>query len=75
MIIGQYINMLGYKYNTLEEAQASLEIVNTYFGLPCGDDCLRWTDIEEGDGFWYMSADRLDEVLGEPVEIEIETEI
>jgi hypothetical protein len=75
MIIGQYINMLGYKYNTLEEAQASLEIVNTYFGLPCGDDCLRWTDIEEGNGFWYMSADRLDEVLGEPVEIEIETEI
>lgn len=75
MIIGQYINMLGYKYNTLEEAKASLEIVNTYFGLPCGDDCLRWTDIEEGDGFWYMSADRLDEVLGEPVEIEIETEI
>jgi hypothetical protein len=67
--------MLGYKYNTLEEAQASLEIVNTYFGLPCGDDCLRWTDIEEGNGFWYMSADRLDEVLGEPVEIEIETEI
>jgi hypothetical protein len=67
--------MLGYKYNTLEEAQASLEIVNTYFGLPCGDDCLRWTDIEQGNGFWYMSADRLDEVLGEPVEIEIDTEI
>jgi len=37
--------MVGYKYNTLEEAEASLEIVNTFFGLPCGDDCLRWTDI------------------------------
>jgi hypothetical protein len=66
--------MVGYKYNTLEEAEASLEIVNTYFGLPCGET-LNWTDIQEGDGFWYISADRLDEVLGEPVEIELQTEI
>jgi hypothetical protein len=29
--------MLGYKYNTLEEAEASLDIVNTYFELPCGE--------------------------------------
>ena len=63
--------MVGYKYNTLEDAEASLEIVNTFFGLPCGDDCLRWTDIQEGNGFWYLSADRLEEVLGEPVEIEL----
>lgn len=63
--------MVGYKYNTLAEAEASLEIVNTFFGLPCGEDCLRWTNIQEGDGFWYMSAERLEEVLGEPVEIEI----
>ena len=63
--------MVGYKYNTLEEVEASLEIVNTFFGLPCGDDCLRWTDIQEGNGFWYLSAERLEEVLGEPVEIEL----
>jgi len=63
--------MVGYKYNTLEEAEASLEIVNTFFGLPCGDDCLRWTDIQEGNGFWYLSAERLEEVLGDPVEIEL----
>jgi len=62
--------MLGYKYNTLEEAEASLDIVNTYFELPCGET-LNWTNIEKGDGFWYMSADRLEEVLGEPVIIEI----
>ena len=61
--------MVGYKYNTLEDAEASLEIVNTFFGLPCGDDCLRWTDIQEGNGFWYLSAERLEEVLGEPVEL------
>ena len=59
-----------YKYDTLEEAQSSLEIVNTYFGLPCGET-LNWTDIQEGDGFWYLSGDRLEEVLGEPVEIEL----
>ena len=57
-----------YKYNTLEEAQVSLEIVNTFFGLPCGET-LNWTNIEEGDGFWYLQADRLDEVLGQPVEL------
>ena len=62
--------MVGYKYNTLEEAEASLEIVNTFFGMPCGET-LRWTDIEEGNGFWYLSAERLEEVLGEPVIIEI----
>ena len=52
-----------YKYNTLEEAQASLEIVNNYFGLPCGET-LRWTEVQEGDGFWFLQADRLEEVLG-----------
>jgi hypothetical protein len=51
-----------YKYNTLEEAQASLEIVNTFFGLPCGET-LNWTDIQEGDGYWFLQADRLEEVL------------
>lgn len=66
--------MLGYKYNTLEEAQESLAIVNTYFELPCGET-LDWTNIEEGEGFWYLSADRLEEVLGEPIEIELQTEI
>ena len=57
-----------YKYDTLEEAEASLEIVNTYFGLPCGET-LNWTDVKEGDGYWFLQADRLEEVLGEPTEI------
>jgi len=57
-----------YKYNTYEEAQTALNIVNAYFGLPCGET-LNWTNIEEGDGFWYLSADRLEEVLGQPIEL------
>ena len=60
--------LIMYKYNTLEEAEASLEIVNTFFGLPCGET-LNWTDIQEGDGFWFLQADRLEEVLGQPVEL------
>jgi len=57
-----------YTYNTLEEAQSALDIVNTYFGLPCGET-LNWTNIEQGNGFWYLQADRLEEVLGQPVEL------
>lgn len=62
--------VVGYKYDTLEEAEASLQIVNAYFELPCGET-LNWTDVQEGDGFWYLSADRLEEVLGVPVIIEL----
>ncbi len=54
--------LIMYKYNTYEEAQTSLEIVNTFFGLPCGET-LNWTDIQEGDGYWFLQADRLEEVL------------
>jgi len=57
------LTMEEYRYNTYEEAQVALDTVNAYFGLPCGET-LNWTSIEEGDGYWYLKADRLDEVLG-----------
>ncbi len=60
---------MEYRYNTLEEAQSALDTVNAYFGLPCGET-LNWTNVQVGDGFWYLSADRLEEVLGVPVIIE-----
>jgi len=56
--------MKEYRYNTYEEAEIALETVNTFFGLPCGEDCLKWTEIQEGDGYWYLQADRLEEILG-----------
>jgi len=59
-----------YKYNTLEEAEIALEQVNTYFGLPSGNT-LRWTDIEQYQDFWYLSGDRINEVLGEPTIFEM----
>jgi len=62
--------VVGYKYNILEEAEIALETVNTFFGLPCGET-LNWTNVQEGNGFWYLSADRLEEVLGVPVIIEL----
>jgi len=55
--------MEKYIFNTYEEAQTALNTVNAYFGLPCGET-LRWTDIEQGDGFWFLEAERLEEVLG-----------
>ena len=55
--------MVEYKYKTYSEAQTALDTVNAYFGLPCGEDCLTWTEIQEGDGYWFLSADRLEEVL------------
>lgn len=60
--------MEEYKYNTIQEAQEALEIVNTYFGLPCGET-LNWTNIQEGYGYWFLQADRLEEVLGKTVNI------
>jgi len=62
--------MVGYKYNTLEEAEIALEQANEYFKLPC-DGTLRWTDIQEIDGFWYLAGEGAEEVLGEPVIIEV----
>lgn len=56
--------MVEYKYNTYAEAKTALDTVNAYFGLPCGDDCLTWTNIQIGIGYWFLSADRLEEVLG-----------
>jgi hypothetical protein len=55
--------MEKYIFNTYEEAQIALNTVNAYFGLPCGET-LNWTDIQEGDGFWFLESDRLGEVLG-----------
>jgi len=60
--------MVEYRYNTLEEAQSALDTVNAYFGLPCGET-LTWTKVKIGDGYWFLEADRLEEVLGEPVEL------
>ena len=57
------LTMKEYKYNTYTEAQAALDIVNNFFGLPCGNDCLTWTDIQVGDGYWFLQADRLEEIL------------
>ena len=56
--------MKKYIYYTLEEAQSALDTVNLYFGLPCGDDCLTWTNIQEEEDYWFLQADRLEEVLG-----------
>lgn len=64
------MDIVGYKYNTLEEAEIALGQASAYFNLPCGET-LRWTDIQEGNGFWYLVGEGVEEILGEPVIIEI----
>jgi len=59
---------MEYKYNTYEEAQTVLDTVNAYFGLPCGET-LTWTEVQEGNGYWFLQADRLEEVLGQLIEL------
>jgi hypothetical protein len=54
--------MEEYRYNTYEEAQTALDTVNAYFELPSGGT-LTWTEIQEGDGYWFLQADRLEETL------------
>lgn len=53
-----------YIYATLEEAEEALLLVNNYFGLPCGTDCLSWTQVEEENGYYYLEAQQLSEALG-----------
>ena len=55
--------MKKYIYYTLEEAQSALDTVNLYFELPCGET-LNWTNIQEEEYYWFLQADRLEEVLG-----------
>ena len=56
--------MVKYIYSTRQEAEDALLLVNNYFGLPCGDDCLSWTQVEQEFDYYFLQADRLEEVLG-----------
>jgi hypothetical protein len=57
--------MVKYIYATIEEAEYALLLVNNYYNLPCGIT-LTYTTIkqEEENGYYYLEALGLDEVLG-----------
>ena len=63
----------GYKYNTLEAAEAAQKQCDDFYGLPKEDGTtLHWIGINEGDGFWYITEDAsISGILGETEQIEI----
>lgn len=67
----EYIN--GYKYNTLEAAEAAQKQCDDFYGLPKEDGVTKhWIGINEGLGFWYIVGDEsITEILGVTEQIEI----
>lgn len=64
--------MIGYKYNTEQEAQQAIDLINTTLGIPVSPDAVTqtWTNYEQGEGFYYIIADdTIINILGEPIEI------
>jgi hypothetical protein len=64
--------MLGYKYQTEQEAIDARKQCADYYGLPKSPEDVTqfWVDYQEGDGFWYIIFDEsIRDILGEPIEI------
>ena len=64
--------MLGYLYNTEQEAIEARDIAAKHKGLPASEDSrtLYWVDYSYSslDNFWYIKyIDTLEEALGAPV--------
>tara|TARA_R110002096_G_scaffold395910_1_gene591521 strand:- start:154 stop:375 length:222 start_codon:yes stop_codon:yes gene_type:complete len=68
--------MVGYKYDTEEEAIIARKDCADYKGLPIneGDETIYWVDFNysELDLFWYICCyEGLEVVLGEPYEFNV----
>tara|TARA_R110002167_G_scaffold71124_2_gene200856 strand:- start:3487 stop:3714 length:228 start_codon:yes stop_codon:yes gene_type:complete len=70
--------MIGYKYNTEEEAKAGRKLCADYYGLPKSNNntTIYWVDYSEASLnvpiFWYIVADSsIVDILGETIEFEI----
>lgn len=67
--------MIGYKYNTEEEAQAAVDLINTTLGIPVSPEATTrtWTNYQyDALGFWYIQADdTIQSILGNPMEFYI----
>lgn len=71
--------ILGYKYNTEQEAIDARELCDTHYGIPVSPDDVtqNWTDYQEASLnspiFWYIKHNEsLNIVLGDPIEFEVE---
>lgn len=67
--------MLGYKYNTEQEAQNAVLLCDNHYGYP-KQDCItqQWCEynFSELDNFYYIIYNETIEIiLGTPVEFEV----
>lgn len=70
--------MLGYKYNTENEAIAAREACDAYYGIPVSQEDVtqNWVDYQFAElnepQFWYITYDiSLVPILGDPTEFEV----
>lgn len=68
--------MIGYTYNTEQEAKDARQQAADYKGYPIrpNDVTIYWVDYNysEADGFYYIRhVEGLEAVLGEPIEFQI----
>ena len=65
----------GYKYLTIEDADKAVQDAADYMGLPVpGGETLYWVNYNysELDGFYYITyVEGLEAVLGQPTDITI----
>jgi hypothetical protein len=73
--------MLGYKYNTEQEAINARKSVDAYYGIPVAPDDVtqNWINYEFANlnepQFWYIVFDEsLTPILGTPTEFEVVTQ-
>ena len=72
--------MLGYKYNTEDEAIIAREACDSYYGIPVAPDDItqNWVEYSFAElntpQFWYIVYDEtLLPILGKPIEFEVIT--
>ena len=73
----EYIN--GYKYTTEAQATEAVEACNDYYLPNVKESTLNWVkyqaELNEPSFFYILHHESLNEVLGEPIEIEITEDI
>ena len=74
------MEVLGYKYDTEQDAINAREACDTYYGIPVSPDDVtqNWVDYQTADLdipiFWYIRHDdSLDVILGTPETFEVTT--
>ena len=76
------MEIIGYKYNTEQEAINARKACADYYGLPVSPDDVTqyWVDYETAELdnpiFWYIVFDEsIEIILGQPETFEVTTEI